>query len=169
VEYCEHEGGHEWPDIASEAIWIFFNSLTPSAPSETPGTGDVENLGKGSISFSVHYPADFVGTPEKMVLALYPYNTTPPISTAPSFVLSVDVPLGEYQLGDITEYNDVEISLLGLDFGDYALTVVIYVEGSSYPMPTNGKDYQGLQNVTINSNTLVVDTPIELAPVQMGF
>ncbi len=169
VEYCEHEGGHEWPDFASEAIWNFFKSLPPSAPSDKPGRGDVDNLGKGTISFSVHYPADFVGTPVKMVLALYPYNTTPPISTAPSFVLALDVPLGDYQLGEITEYNDVEISLLGLDYGDYTLTVVVYVEGSSYPMPTNGKDYQGLQNITISSNAITVETPIELAPVQMGF
>lgn len=169
VEYCEHEGGHEWPGFASEAIWAFFNHLPPAAPSDNPGRGDVENLGKGTISFKVHYPADFVGTPVKMVLALYPYNTSPPISTAPSFVLSVDVPLGEYRFGEITEYTDVEISLLGLDYGDYALTVVVYVEGSSYPMPTNGKDYQGLQNSTINSDNLVVDTPFELAPVQMSF
>ncbi len=169
VEYCEHAGGHEWPDFASDAIWNFFQALPPSVPSDKPGTGDVDNLGKGVISFSVHYPADFVGTPAKMVLALYPYNTTPPLSTAPSFVLALDVPLGDYQLGEITEYTDVEISLLGLDYGDYALTVVVYVEGSSYPMPTNGKDYQGLQNVTINSSSITVETPFELAPVQMSF
>jgi hypothetical protein len=59
--------------------------------------------------------------------------------------------------------------MLGLDYGDYTMTVVVYVEGSSYPMPTNGKDYQGLQNVTINSNTITVETPFELAPVQMAF
>ncbi len=69
----------------------------------------------------------------------------------------------------ISALTDVEISLLGLDYGDYTLTVVMYVEGSSYPMPTNGKDYQGLQNVTISSNAITVETPIELAPVQMGF
>ena len=169
VEYCEHEGGHEWPDFASEAIWDFFKSLPPAAPSDKPGHGNVDELGKGTISFSVHYPDDFVGTPVKMVLALYPYNTVPPISTAPSFVLALDVPLGDYQLGEITEYNDVEISLLGLDYGDYTLTVVVYVEGSSYPMPTNGKDYQGLQNVTISSTSITVETPFELAPVQMSF
>ncbi len=169
VQYCEHEGGHEWPDCASAAIWNFFKSLPPSAPSDKPGRGDVDELGKGTISFSVNYPADFAGTPVKMVLALYPYNTTPPIATAPSFILSVDVPLGEYQFGEITEYDNVEISLLGLDYGDYTLTVVVYVEGSTYPMPTDGKDYQGLQNVTINSNTITVETPFELAPVQMSF
>ena len=169
VEYCEHEGGHEWPDFASDAIWTFFKSLPPSAPSDETGNGDVEDLGKGVISFKIHYPSDFVGTPEKMALALYPYDTTPPISTAPSFILNADVPLGDYKFGEVIEYPNVEIDVLGLDYGDYTLTVLIYVEGSSYPMPTNGKDYQGLQNCTINSNTIVVETPFELELVQMSF
>jgi len=169
VEYCEHVGGHEWPDFAGEAIWSFFKNLPPAPPSDKPGTGDVDNLGRGTISFSVGYPADFVGTPAKMVLALYPYNTVPPLSTAPSFILALDVPLRDYRFGEVTEYADVEISLLGLDYGDYTLSVVVYVEGSSYPIPTEGKDYMGLQNVTINSNTLVIGTPFELAPAQMSF
>jgi hypothetical protein len=81
----------------------------------------------------------------------------------------VDVPLGNYTFGEVTEYNNMEINILGLDYGDYTLTVLIYVEGSSYPMPTDGKDYQGLQNITINSNTIAVETPFELDFVQMGF
>ena len=82
VQYCEHTGGHEWPDFASTAMWSFFKSLPFAAPSDKTGDGDVDNLGKGTISFKIHYPANFVGTPSKMALALYPYNTTPPISTA---------------------------------------------------------------------------------------
>ena len=169
VQYCEHGGGHEWPDFASNAIWTFFKSLPVAAPSDKTGDGDVDSLGKGSVSFKIHYPLDFVGTPSKMALALYPYNTTPPISTAPSYLLNVDVPLGNYTFGEVTEYNNMEINMLGLDYGDYTLTVLIYVEGSSYPMPTDGKDYQGLQNLTINSNNIVVATPFELDFVQMGF
>jgi hypothetical protein len=169
VQYCEHTGGHEWPAFASTAMWRFFNSLSSAAPSNKTGDGDVDNLGKGSISFSVHYPADFVGTPSKMALALYPYDTTPPISTAPSYLLNVDVPLGNFTFGEVTEYNNMEINMLGLDYGDYTLTVMIYVEGSSYPMPTDGKDYQGLQNITISSNTISVATPFELDFVQMEF
>ena len=169
VEYCEHDGGHEWPDFGSDAIWSFFKSLPFAAPSDKTGDGDVDNLGKGSISFKIHYPANFVGTPSKLALALYPYNTTPPISTAPSFILNSNVPIGAYTFGEVTEYNNVEISVLGLDYGDYTLTVTIYVEGGSYPIPTNGKDYQGLQNITINSNTIAVATPFELEFVQMGF
>jgi len=56
-----------------------------------------------------------------------------------------------------------------LDFGDYTLTVTIYVEGGSYPMPTHGKDYQGLQNITIDSEVIVVDTPFELEFVKWAF
>ena len=170
VQYCEHGGGHEWPDyFASTAMWSFFKSLPFAAPSDKTGDGDVDNLGKGTIIFKIHYPANFVGTPSKLALALYPYNTTPPISTAPSFILNSDVPIGAYTFGEVTEYNNVEISILGLDYGDYTLTVTIYVEGGSYPMPTDGKDYQGLQNITISSNTIVAETPLELDFVQMGF
>jgi poly(3-hydroxybutyrate) depolymerase len=169
VQYCEHNGGHEWPDFASTTMWSFFQSLPFAAPSDKTGDGDVDNLGKGAISFKIHYPLDFVGTPSKLALALYPYNTTPPISTAPSFILNADVPIGAYTFGEVAEYNNVEISVLGLDYGDYTLTVTIYVEGGSYPMPTDGKDYQGLQNITISSNTISVETPFELEFVQMGF
>jgi len=169
VEYCEHDGGHEWPDFASEAIWTFFTSLPPAVPSKKTGSGNVEDLGKGTITFAIAFPADFQGTPEILALALYPSNTTPPISTAPSFILNPDAPIGEVVKGEVTEYNDIETDLLGLDFGDYTLTVTVYVEGGSYPMPTHGKDYQGLQNITIDSSTLVVDTPFELDFVEMGF
>ena len=170
VQYCEHGGGHEWPDyFASAAMWSFFKSLPFAAPSDKTGDGDVDNLGKGTISFKIHYPANFVGTPSKLALALYPYNTTPPISTAPSFILDADVPIGSYTFGEVTEYNNEVIDMLGLDYGDYTLTVLIYVEGGSYPIPTNGKDYQGLQNITIDSNKIVTDTPFELEFVQMGF
>jgi poly(3-hydroxybutyrate) depolymerase len=169
VQYCEHDGGHEWPDFASSAIWTFFKSLPCAPPSEKTGGGDIGDLGKGFISFKIRYPADFVGTPEKLALALYPANTAQPISTAPSFILHPDVPLGDYAFGEVTEYNNIEIDMLGLDYGDYTLTVNIYVEGGSYPIPTSGKDYIGLQNITIDSNTIVMETPFELAFMQVGF
>lgn len=85
------------------------------------------------------------------------------------YILSADVPIGDYTFGEVTEYNNVGINLLGLDYDDYALTVTVYVEGGNYPIPTNGKDYQGLQNITIDSDTIVVDTPFELELIEMGF
>jgi hypothetical protein len=30
------------------------------------------------------------------------------------------------------------------------------------PIPTSGKDYMGLQNITINSNTIEIETAFEL-------
>ena len=166
VQYCEHEGGHEWPDFASDAIWNFFKNLPVAMPSDKTGKGNVENLGVGIISFKIHYPSDFVGTPEKLALALYLPDTTPPIYVAPSYVLNHDVPVGNTQPGEITEYSDIEIILLGVEYGDYTLTVVVYVEGGNYPIPTTGKDYQGLQNITIDSDTLIVETPFELEFVE---
>jgi len=169
VQYCEHSGGHEWADFEGDAIWEFFKNLPEVAPSSETGSGDVENLGKGLISFKINYPSDFEGTPEKLALVLYPYDTTPPISVAPSYILSADVPLGNVEKGKVTEYNSVEINILGLDYDDYTLMVAVYVEGGNYPIPTNGKDYQGLQNITIDGDTIIVETPFELELVEMGF
>ena len=73
-----------------------------------------------------------------------------------------NIPPGEYQFGEVAEYNNVEITMSGVDYGNYTITVVVYVVGSGYPIPTTGVDYQGLQNITINSDTITVDTPFEL-------
>ena len=162
VNFCEYNGGHEWPDFAGTAIWEFFKSLPLAAPSAKTGDGDVDNLGKGFISFKIHYPPDFAGTPEKLAVSLYPPGSTLPLSGSPNYILNMDVPLGDYQFGEVTEYNNAEINLLGVDYGDYAMAVNIYVAGGSYPIPTSGKDYMGLQNITINSNTIAVATPFAL-------
>jgi poly(3-hydroxybutyrate) depolymerase len=162
VQYCEHSEGHDWPDFASEAIWNFFTSLPPAVPSDKPGNVDIENLGKGTISFTVLYPADFVGTPYKLALALYPYDSSQPLAGSPLYILNLDVPLGECTFGEVTEYDSVEISLLGVNYGDYALTVIVFVEGSNYPMPGSGKDYIGFHNVTLDSTTLTLETPFVL-------
>jgi hypothetical protein len=51
---------------------------------------------------------------------------------------------------------------LGVEYGDYTLSVVIYVAGGTYPIPTTGQDYVGLQNFTLDSDVVTVDTPFEL-------
>ncbi|MBW2553449.1 MAG: hypothetical protein JRE20_04870, partial [Deltaproteobacteria bacterium] len=66
VQYCEHTEGHDWPVFASDAIWNFFESLPPVMSSDETGSGDIDGLGKGTISFKIHYPSDFVGTPYKV-------------------------------------------------------------------------------------------------------
>ena len=164
VQYCVHSGGHDWPDFASEAIWNFFKSLPPAEPSDKTSDVDVENLGKGTVSFKIDYPSDFVGIPYLLALALYPYDSSQPLTGGPLYFLTFDVSAGEYTLGEVTAYDDVEIDLLGVEYGDYALTVIVYieVEGRSYPRPFNGEDYIGFQNVTLESDTLTVETPIEL-------
>jgi hypothetical protein len=166
VQYCEHGGGHDWPDFASDAIWDFFQSLPPAMPSDKTGSGDTENLGKGTISFRIHYPSDFTGTPYKVALALYPYNSTQPLTGSPVYLLNLDVPVGEYTLGGVTEYNNVEINLLGVEYGDYTLAVVVFIEGSSYPMPSDGIDYIGLQNFTLNQDDIEITAPFELELVE---
>ena len=166
VQYCEHSGGHDWPDFASEAIWNFFQSLPPAIPSEKTGSGDSEDLGKGTISFKVLYPSDFTGTPYKVALALYPYDSVQPFAGSPLYLLNLDIPVGDYTFGEVTAYDNVEINLLGVEYGDYTLAVVVFIEGSSYPMPSDGIDYIGLRNFTLGSNTLEVATPFELDLVE---
>jgi len=166
VQYCEHSEGHDWPVFASEAIWNFFTHLPPAVPSDKPSDVDIENLGKGTISFKVLYPADFVGTPDLVALALYPYDSTQPFGGSPLSILDLEIPPGEYTFGEVTEYEDVEIDLLGVEYGDYALTVIVFVEGSSHPMPGDGIDYMGVQNFTLDSDTLEVITPFELELVK---
>ena len=166
VQYCEHTEGHDWPVFASDAIWNFFKSLPPVMPSDETGSGDIDGLGKGTISFKIHYPSDFVGTPYKLALALYPYDSTQPFAGSPLYFLNLDVAVGDYIFGEVTEYDNVEINLLGVEYGDYTLTVVVFIEVSSYPMPGDGIDYIGLQNFTLDSDTLEVTTPFELELVE---
>lgn len=55
---------------------------------------------------------------------------------------------------------------MGVDYSNYTLSVVVYVERCKYPIPTTGKDYAGLQNISLNSNTITVETPFDLELLQ---
>lgn len=163
VEYCEHSGGHWWPDFAGAAVWNFFKSLPPAEPSDEIGTGDLGDLAQGTINFKILYPSDFVGRPEKLMLSLRPPNTTPPFSDAILYILNFYIAPGDYQFGEVTEYNNVEIYFQDVPYGDYTLSLTVYVEGSNYPIRTNGKDYQSNQKITIDGRTTItVETPFEL-------
>lgn len=162
VQFCEHSEGHDWPDFAGDVIWDFFNTLSPAIPSSTPGTGTVPADVSGTINFKILYPSDFVGTPDKLALSLYPAGSTMPLSVGPDHIFNMDIPLGDVAFGEVAEYKDVETNMLGVEYGNYALAVSIYVEGSSYPIPAPGKDYMGLQDITIDSSTITVETPFEL-------
>ena len=162
VRYCEHTGGHDWPAFAGQAIWDFFVSLPLAKPSRFTGLGKRPENVAGTVSFKIHFPADFAGTPEKLAVSLYPSGSRLPLSGSPSSILNMDVPLGDYTFGEVTEYNGVTANLSGVDYGDYAMAVNIYVKGGSYPIPASGKDYMGLQDITINSKTIRITTPFEL-------
>ncbi len=174
VQFCLHDfedpthssPGHAWPDFAGEAIWEFFKGLPPAAPSDKPGTGEVPAIVTGRISFKIHYPSDFEGIPETLAVSLYPHGTRQPLYSSPTFILNTDVPIGDYRLGEISEYSNVETDMTGVEFGDYTLSVVVYIAGGNYPIPTTGKDYTGLQDITIDSTTIIADTPFELEHVQ---
>jgi poly(3-hydroxybutyrate) depolymerase len=162
VSYCEFGGGHVWPDSGGAAIWDFFEDLPLAIPTSATGKGDKPPLFGGTVSFKVLFPADFAGMPDKLSLSLYPAGSTLPLSVGPDYILKMDVPLGDYTFGSVSEYNDVGISLLGVEFGDYAFGVTIYVEGGSFPIPTSGKDYMALQDITIDNSTINIETPFEL-------
>ena len=51
--------------------------------------------------------------------------------------------------------------------GDYIFSVVVYMEGGNYPIPTSEVDYVGLLEIHIDTNGLIViDEPIELELLQ---
>jgi hypothetical protein len=163
VQYCEYSGKHDWPDFGGEAIWDFFKGLVPAIPSSIPGTGEPPLMAKGSASIKIMFSLDFVGTPDMISLGLYASGSTLPPVSSPKYILTTDgFPAGEYTLGQVKEYNEVEIILRGVEFGDYAFLVAVYVEGGVFPVPTSGKDYMGLQEITIDSSTINIETPFEL-------
>jgi hypothetical protein len=49
-----------------------------------------------------------------------------------------------------------------VESGDYALIALVYVEGGRYPVPISGKDYIGLQEITVDSAIIDIETPFEL-------
>jgi len=81
-------------------------------------------------------------------------------------ILNFEILPGDYQFGEVKEYNDIEISLLDIGYGTYTLSVVVYVEGGNYPIPSTGKDYTGLQNITLEGDTIIVEEPFELELLQ---
>ena len=169
IQYCEHDlvdgsgSGHAWPDFAGNAIWNFFKSLPAVLPSEMAGTIDST---LGVITFQVNYPGDFTGTPYKLALGLYPPETDPlePLTGIPSGFLSLDFSPGDYVFGGTVDYNNISINLTGIDPGDYLLVLLVYVEGSTYPIPVGETDYVGFQSITISEDTIAItlDTPYEI-------
>jgi len=161
VQFCEFSGGHDWPDFGGEAVWDFFDNIPPAEPSPTPGTGMPPPM-SGFASFKIEYPVDFVGVPYMISLGLYPSGTLS-LSGAPEKILTLQgLAAGEYTFGEVKEYNHISVDLNGVEHGDYAMVVLVYVEGGPYPMPISGQDYLGLREITVDSSTIDVETPFEL-------
>ncbi len=175
VQYCEHDltddtlpyAGHAWPDFAGDAIWNFFKSLPIIGPSSNLVPFD--NSIAGSLDFMINYPADFIGTAEVVAITLYPHSLdyTQPILIMPSHFLNTNISPGDYNPGDTMAYGDIEINLNGVSYGDYLMSIVIYVEGGNYPIPTSDQDYVGFQTISINEESnYVLETPFEIDLLQ---
>jgi len=91
------------------------------------------------------------------------HNKPTPFSDRLLYILNFYIAPGDYRFGEVTEYNNVEIYFQDVPYGDYTLSLTVYVEGSNYPIRTNGKDYQSNQKITIDGRTTItVETPFEL-------
>ncbi len=177
VEYCEHDledhrhdyPGHAWPEFAGDTIWTFFTSLSDVEPSKDKGTGGMPATMTGVATFKMSFPADFVGTPDKLALGLYPkgFDWNAAIEVAPIHILNSAVPLGEYVFGETIEYKEIPVTLDRVNFGaEYVANVVVYVEGGNYPIPTTGEDYVAFQVATIEGPVFVLETVFELQPLK---
>lgn len=177
VQYCLHDlenpdhdyPGHAWPPFAGPAIWDFFKSLPRVHPSKKTGTGIVPEPATRFVSYTIAYPSDFKGTPEKMAISLYPAGTDArkPIFIAPTYILNADVPIGDYKFGSSVSYKDAAMTNIDdIPPGTYAFMAVIYVKGGQYPIPTTGQDYVGSQEIAFSKQNMELKTPIELFPLK---
>ncbi len=162
VSYCEFSGGHIWPDSAGEIIWDFFNNLPSAIPSSFPGFGKAPET-KGIANIKIEFPSDMIGVPYMISLGLYPSGSTTSLSGSPDKMLTLPgFPVGAFTLGEEKEYNDIDVNLGGVEDGDYALVALVYVEGGLFPIPLSGKDYIGVQEITLADVTINIETPFEL-------
>jgi hypothetical protein len=184
VQWCPHTSfganGHQWWDDADEAIWAFFSSLPTAVPTTDPPPGGgndriLEEL-PASLSFTVRYPA---GMNELTLLTavLYPAGTEQPIFNAPLWFLNGDIPFTPTTPGTETEetYENVPISLFASSPdtplpGTYTLSIGVYVEGGSFPIPASGIDHIALIEVEIQDqfSPIIVNEILDLVPVE-GF
>jgi predicted esterase len=178
VYWCPHEyedpnhshPGHAWPPFAGEAIWSFFKTLPlvdPSLASPTK-SGECTSAETTMMQFSIRFPADF-GTPAGfMAMSLYDQLwMEQPLLTSPDYILNFEAELVEYGSGEVFSYS-IDGNLTGVPLpGDYTFSVVIYMEGGNYPIPTSGLDYVGLTEIHIDTDgQIIIDDPIELEVLQ---
>jgi predicted esterase len=169
VYWCPHEyedpSGHAWPPFAGEAIWDFFKTLPLVDPSLAAPTKSGECTTKETtmMQFSIHFPDDF-GTPAGfMAMVLYPPGTEQPLLTQPPYILNFEAELVEYGSGEVFSYS-IEGNITGVPRpGEYTFSIIVYMDGGNYPIPTSGLDYVGLTEIHIDTDgQIIIDDPIEL-------
>jgi hypothetical protein len=119
------------------------------------------------MQFSIHFPDDF-GTPEGfMAMVLYPPATEQPLLTQPPYILNFEAELVEYGSGEVFSYS-IEGNITGVPRpGEYTFSIIVYMDGGNYPIPTSGLDYVGLTEIHIDTDgQIIIDDPIELELLQ---
>jgi hypothetical protein len=119
------------------------------------------------MQFSIHFPDDF-GTPAGfMAMTLYPPGTEQPLLTQPPYILSFEAELVEYGSGEVFSYS-IEGNITGVPRpAEYTFSIIVYMDGGNYPIPTSGLDYVGLTEIHIDTDgQIIIDDPIELELLQ---
>jgi predicted esterase len=178
VYWCPHEyedpnnpyPGHAWPPFAGEAIWDFFKTLPIVDPSlaEPTKSGECTPEETTMMQFSIRFPDD-LGVPAGfMAMTLYDQlGMEQPLLTQPDYILNFEAELPEYGSGEVFSYS-IEGNITGVPLpGDYTFSVIVYMEGGNYPIPTSGLDYVGLTEIHIDTDgQIIIDDPIELEVLQ---
>ncbi len=176
VMWCEHSQGHDWPDFASSAIWQFFSSLPEVEPtSDYPDGGGSERATPPSdttLTFRLALPDD-INRPLMGAATLWPVSQIEePACAAPAMFLNSSISLdGLVAAGQTSAEITVPINMVLIDLvypspSDWALSITVYVEGGSSPIPSPGVDHDAYVPVTITGKNIpvVIDTPIEVTP-----
>lgn len=178
VLWCEHTQFHDWPDFASNAIWQFFSSLAEVEPTpDFPEGGGNERAtppGDTTVTFQLQLP-DTINRPLTGAVTLRPLDfINNPTCSIPTMFLNTNFSLdGVAAPGQLSGEITVPISyaLIPIVYSvpsDWALSITVYVEGGSRPIPAPGVDHDALVPVTIVDKfaPLVVDTPVMVVPVE---
>ncbi|MFC1670930.1 alpha/beta hydrolase family esterase [Spirochaetota bacterium] len=181
--WCQHDGGHGWPNywepgpvtdtnFANEAIWSFFSGLpevSPSTDEPLGGGNDRANAAfDTTISFTLRYP-ETVGEVFAFAITLYPAGTQKPIMTAPSYFLNYRYDVSGVIPGDEISYQ-VPIKLgtfkdvlINDGATEMAINIMVYVVGGGYPQPS-GLDYIILKDYLFTgpSDPVIIEEPIDV-------
>ena len=100
-------------------------------------------------------------------MVLYPPGTEQPLFTQPDRILNFEAELVEYGSGEVFSYS-IEGNITGVPRpGEYTFSIIVYMDGGNYPIPTSGLDYVGLKEIHIDTDgQIIINDPIELELLQ---